>query len=105
MHESCVIKHGRVAKEVLRYLKGTKDIMLTFRQTNNLEFVGYSYSNFASCVDFCKSTYGYIFIHTKLMIVDPLTKGMLPKLFKDHVMQVGLSSILMFSLCFEKMFI
>ena len=31
-------------------------------------------------------------ISTKLMIVDPLTKGMPPKYFKDHVVQMGLGS-------------
>ena len=29
-------------------------------------------------------------IGTKSMIVDPLTKGMPPKYFKDHVVQMGL---------------
>ena len=29
-------------------------------------------------------------ISTELMIVDPLTKGMLPKYFKDHVVQMRL---------------
>ena len=31
-------------------------------------------------------------ISTELMIADPLTKGMLPKYFKDHVVQMGLGS-------------
>ena len=31
-------------------------------------------------------------ISTELMIVDPLTKGMPPKYFKDHVVQMGLGS-------------
>ena len=31
-------------------------------------------------------------ISTELMIVDPLTKGMSPKYFKDHVVQMGLGS-------------
>ena len=29
-------------------------------------------------------------IHTEQMIADPLTKGMPPKTFKDHVVQMGL---------------
>ncbi|RVW82677.1 Retrovirus-related Pol polyprotein from transposon TNT 1-94 [Vitis vinifera] len=33
-------------------------------------------------------------ISTKLMIVDPLTKGMPPFKFKDHVMNMGLSSLM-----------
>ena len=32
------------------------------------------------------------YISTELMIVDPLTKGMPPKYFKDHVVQMGLGS-------------
>ena len=31
-------------------------------------------------------------ISTELMIVDPLTKGMPPKYFKDRVIQMGLGS-------------
>ena len=34
------------------------------------------------------------YICTKLMIVDPLTKGMPPMKFKDHMAQMGLSFIL-----------
>ncbi|RVX06981.1 Retrovirus-related Pol polyprotein from transposon TNT 1-94 [Vitis vinifera] len=33
-------------------------------------------------------------ISTKLMVVDPLTKGMLPLKFKDHVVNMGLSSFI-----------
>ena len=33
-------------------------------------------------------------ISTELMIADPLTKGISPKLFRDHVEYVGLSSSL-----------
>ena len=36
--------------------------MLMYRRTNNLEITGYSYSDFAGCVDSCKSTLGYIFM-------------------------------------------
>ena len=46
----------------MKYLQGTKDDMLMYRQTNKLEVVGYSDSNFASCVDSRKSTSGYIFM-------------------------------------------
>ena len=38
----------------MRYLQGTKDYMLMYRRTDNLDLVGY--------VDSHKSTYGYIFI-------------------------------------------
>ena len=54
--------HWRAAKKVMRYLQGTKDYMLMYRQTDNLDLVGYSNADFASCVDSHKSTSGYIFI-------------------------------------------
>ena len=54
--------HWRVAKKVLRYLQGTKDHMLTYRRTSNLEVVGYSDSDYAGCKDTRKSTFGYLFL-------------------------------------------
>ena len=33
-------------------------------------------------------------VSTELMIVDPLTKGMPPKNFKDHVVRMGLGSMM-----------
>jgi len=56
------IDHWRAAKKMMRYLQGTKDYMLMYRQTNNLNVIGYSDSDFAGCVDSCKSTSGYIFM-------------------------------------------
>ena len=41
--------------------------MLTYRQTDTFEVVGFSDSDYASCMDDKKSTYGYIF-----MIVEEL---------------------------------
>ena len=54
--------HWRVTKKVMRYLQGTKDYMLMYRQTENLDLVGYSDADFACCVDSRKSTSWYIFI-------------------------------------------
>jgi hypothetical protein len=54
--------HWKVAKKVLRYLQGTKNYMLTFRKSHNLEVIGYSDSDFSSCVDSKKSTSDYIFM-------------------------------------------
>ena len=51
-----------MAKKVLRYLQGTKDLMLTYRHTNTLEVVGFSDSDYARCVDDKKSTFDYIFM-------------------------------------------
>ncbi|KAL6350396.1 hypothetical protein AAG906_004347 [Vitis piasezkii] len=52
----------KVAKKVLRYLQGTKDLMLTYRCTNILNVVGFYDANFVGCVDDKKSTTGYIFM-------------------------------------------
>ena len=54
--------HWRAAKKVLRYLQGTKNHMLTFKRTDHLEVVGYTYSDFAGCVDSRKSIFGYLFL-------------------------------------------
>ncbi|KAL4271452.1 hypothetical protein GQ457_13G004180 [Hibiscus cannabinus] len=56
------IDHWRAAKKVLRYLKGTKEYMLMYKRSDHLEVIGYSDSDFASCVDTRKSTSGYIFM-------------------------------------------
>ena len=54
--------HWRAAKKVMRYLKGTKNYMLMYRRSDELEVVGYSDSDFAGCIDSRKSTSEYIFI-------------------------------------------
>jgi hypothetical protein len=43
----------------MRYLQGTKNYMLMYRWTNNLEVIGYSDSDFVGCVDSHKSASGY----------------------------------------------
>ncbi|RVW74582.1 Retrovirus-related Pol polyprotein from transposon TNT 1-94 [Vitis vinifera] len=55
------IDHWKAVKKVLRYLQGTKDYMLTYKRTDNLEIIGYSDSDYAGCKDTRKSTSGYIF--------------------------------------------
>ena len=52
----------RDIKKVMRYLQGTKDYMLMYKQKDNLDLVGYSDANFVGCVDSRKSTSRYIFI-------------------------------------------
>ena len=54
--------HWKAAKKVMRYLQDTKDFMLIFRRSDNLEVTGYSDSNFAGCIDSRKSTFGYLFM-------------------------------------------
>jgi len=53
--------HWKAVKKVLHYLQGTKEYMLTYKKTKNLEVVGYSDADFAGCVDTKKSTSGYVF--------------------------------------------
>ena len=54
--------HWKVTKKVLRYLQGTKGLMLTYRHIDTLEVVGFSDSDYAGCVDDKNSTFGYIFL-------------------------------------------
>jgi hypothetical protein len=54
--------HWDEVKKALRYLQGTKCLMLTYKKSYApLEMVGYSDSNFTGCLDIVKSTSGYIF--------------------------------------------
>ncbi|GJU38197.1 zinc finger, CCHC-type containing protein [Tanacetum coccineum] len=55
-------EHCTAAKKVLRYIQGTKNSMLSYRKTDNLEVIGYSDSDFAKCKDSSRSTSGYIFM-------------------------------------------
>ena len=54
--------HWIAAKRVMRYLQRTKDFMLTYRKSDQLEIIGYSDSDFAGCQDSRKSTSGYVFL-------------------------------------------
>ena len=54
--------HWRAAKKDMRYLQETKDYMLMYKQTDNLDLVAYSDADFAGCVDSRKSISEYIFI-------------------------------------------
>ena len=55
-------EHWIAAKRVLRYLKGTTDIGIVFRKSDNFELVGYSDADWAGDVDGRKSTSGYVFL-------------------------------------------
>ena len=46
----------------MRYLKKTKDYVLTYRRLDHLEIIRYSESDFAGCQDSRKSTSGYIYM-------------------------------------------
>ena len=54
--------HWKAAKKVLRYLQATKDCMLTYKRSNHLEVISYSNSGYAGCINFRKSTFGYMFL-------------------------------------------
>ncbi|CAJ2653575.1 unnamed protein product [Trifolium pratense] len=56
------MQHWIVVKLVMRYLKRTRDFVLTFRKSDNLEIIGYSDSDYAGCPDSKRSTSGYIFL-------------------------------------------
>jgi hypothetical protein len=52
-------EHWKLVKKVLRYLQGTKGLMLTYRRSESLHIEGYSDSDYAG--DDRKSTSGYVF--------------------------------------------
>ena len=56
------VDHWKAAKRVMRYLKRTKDYMLTYRRSDKLEIIGYFDSDFAGCQDSKRSTSGYIYM-------------------------------------------
>ena len=53
--------HWIGAKKALRYMQGTKDLMLTYRKTDTLRLGGYTDADWAGCRDTKKSTSGYMF--------------------------------------------
>jgi hypothetical protein len=55
------IDHWNVIKKALRYIQGTKGLVLTYERSDSLEIVGYSDSDFAGCLDTDRSTLGYVF--------------------------------------------
>ena len=62
------IDHWKAANKVLRYLQGTKNYMLTYKRSNELEVIGYSNSDFAGCLDSRKSIFGYLFRLAKVVV-------------------------------------
>jgi hypothetical protein len=55
------IDHWKAVKKALRYLQGTKGLMLTYRRSRSLQIVGYADADWGGCKDTLKSTLGYIF--------------------------------------------
>lgn len=48
--------HWKSVKKVMRYLQGTKDYMLTYKKSNQLQVISYSDYDSAGCPDDRKST-------------------------------------------------
>jgi hypothetical protein len=55
------VSHLNGIKKVLRYIQGTKGIMLTYERSDSLEIVGYSDSDFADYLNTDRSMLGYVF--------------------------------------------
>ncbi|XP_021979131.1 uncharacterized mitochondrial protein AtMg00810-like [Helianthus annuus] len=51
--------HFQLVKRILRYVKGTLSYGLTFSSPTNTTLVGYSYADWARCIETRRSTYGY----------------------------------------------
>ena len=55
------LAHWQVAKHVLRYLRGKKDVSITYWRNSETHLTGYSDADYASCKDDRKSVTGYCF--------------------------------------------
>jgi hypothetical protein len=55
------ISHWNGINKALRYIQGTKGLMLTYERSDSLEIVGYSDSDFVGCLNTDRSTSGYVF--------------------------------------------
>lgn len=55
------LAHWTAAKRILRYLKGSKDIKLTYTKDTSKDLVGYSDADYANDRDTRKSITGYLF--------------------------------------------
>ncbi|GJV27675.1 retrovirus-related pol polyprotein from transposon TNT 1-94 [Tanacetum coccineum] len=53
------IVHFQSVKRILWYFKGTISFGLTFSRPHTNTIIGYSYVDWARCLDTCRSTYGY----------------------------------------------
>ena len=56
------LDHWKAAKRVMRYLQRTKDFMLTYIKSDQLEIIGYSNFGFVGCQDSRRSNSGYIYM-------------------------------------------
>ena len=56
------LDHWKAAKRVMWYLQRTKDFMLTYRKSDQLEIIGYSNSDFSGCQDSRRSLLKELFL-------------------------------------------
>nr|XP_048327648.1 secreted RxLR effector protein 161-like [Ziziphus jujuba var. spinosa] len=59
--ENPITTHLKVAKRIIRYLKGTTSFGLYYSTSNDYKLVGYSDSDWGGDIDDCKSTSGFVF--------------------------------------------
>jgi hypothetical protein len=60
-HKNPGVSHWNRIKKALRYIQGTKVLMITYERSDSLEIVGYSDSDFTGCMDTDRSISGYVF--------------------------------------------
>ena len=54
-------QHHAAALHLLRFIKGTRNLGITYRQTENVDITGYSDADWTANVDTRRSTTGYVF--------------------------------------------
>ena len=59
------IEHWKTVKKISCYVQGSKDYMLTYIRTNNLNIIIYSDSDYVGCKDTRRSTSGYVLVFTR----------------------------------------
>jgi hypothetical protein len=60
-NSSPTLVHLQAAKRVLRYLKGTRSLKLTYRYGNDLYLEGFCDASYGNCLDTRRSFWGYLF--------------------------------------------
>ena len=53
--------HMRIAKMVLKYIRGTTDLGIWYSKIGGVKLIGYANNDWAGSVDDMKSTFGYVF--------------------------------------------
>ena len=61
-HSNSSVDHWKASKKVMRYLQGTKNFMLMFKRTDNLEVIRYFDSDCGGCINAQKSPSGYVYM-------------------------------------------